>query len=511
MSKHVRLFLCLACALCLAGCQSGGIQSTSARPLSPAVSAYAAPADDAAMAYTALAALYLPSLDGQRLLCQYTPVPMRHDRHPAEGLVRALLEYSGNSLVRPLGDGTQLALYGTNPVEVAGGVCTVNLASSALMLSSQSLYTVCLALASTLCEIDDIHDVNVLIADQAVGMDITDTLPLGGVKAHPGEELPILWEQMEARRTPLGEDPSTMPVSATATLYFPLADGSGVIPETRSLSFPGQTPQQLAAGLITALSAGAQYVTGTADMPDLNSLMTYAPQVSDMMEGGRLVSLRFVSSLEERLQGAGVDLGCFIAALTDTLTTFIPSVTAVQVEIGAIPLTGVSHPVHDALRFTDGIIRRNAFSAYLMDQATLYFAHGDRLTPVTRALPALNAASPRQLLLQLMAGPRQQEADAGVQPTLPEDLTDADILGIALEGDTLLLNLSGRFAALIRTEGASYEQLLCYSIVNTLCEAKGLKRVLFFFDGEAAETLGGTLYWGGEFLLCPGLIDRTKG
>ena len=511
MSKHVRLFLCLACALCLAGCQGEGPKATSALPLPPAATAYDAPADDTAMAYTALAALYLPSRDGQRLLCRYMPVTMRHDRHPAESLARALLEFGGDPQTRALGDGAQLALYGSAPVEVAGGVCTVNLSSSALMLSNQSLYTACLALASTLCEVDGIHDVNVLIADQAVGLDITDTLPLGGVKAHPGEELPILWEQMEARRTPLGEDPSAMPLSATATLYFPLADGSGVVPETRSLSFPGQTPQQLAAGLMTALSAGAQYITGAADMPDLNSLMTYAPQVSDMLEGGRLVSLRFVSSLEERLQGAGIDLSCFIAALTDTLTTFIPSVTAVRVEIGAIPLARVRHAAHGELRFAEGIIRRSAFSAYLMEQVTLYFARGDHLTPVTRAMPAEAAVSPRQLLAQLMAGPRRQEADEGAEPTLPAGLTGEDVLGVALEGDTLTLNLSGHFAELIRTEGAAYEQQLCYSMVNTLCGAKGMKRVVFFFDGAAAETLGGTLYWGGEFLLCPGLIDRNRG
>lgn len=510
MSKRFTLAVCLLCVLCLCGCQAGGTPSTPAATLPPAQCDYDAPLGDA-LDYTAVMTLYLPSLDGQRLLSQYVTVSLRHDQHPAESLVRALLEARGSSQVQALGQGAQLSLYGDHPVEVAGGVCTVNLASSALMLSSQELYTVCLALAAALCELDGIHDVNVLIADQAVGMDITGNLPLGGVQAHPGEELPVLWEQMEARRTPLGEDPSAMPVSATVTLYFPLADGSGVIPETRSLTFPGQTPQQLAAGLMTALSAGAQYVSDAQAMPDLNSLMLYAPQVSDMMEGGRLVTLHFVSSLEERLEAAGIPLSCFIAAVTDTLTTFIPSVTAVQVHIGAIALGSVTHERHGEARFTDGIIRRSAFSDYLMSQATVYFAQGQSLTPVTRSLPASSAASPRQLMELLMAGPSALETDAGVEPTLPEGLDGTDILGLAVAGDTLLINLSGRFAQAIRSGGEAPEQLTCYSMVNTLCEAKGLRRAVFFFDGEMAETLGGTLYWGGEFLLCPGLIDRTKG
>ena len=130
---------------------------------------------------------------------------------------------------------------------------------------------------------------------------------------------------------------------------------------------------------------------------------------------------------------------------------------------------------------------------------------------ITRQEARIGLGLPEQgQVLLMMCG----SMGCGPMKVLAESLVnrlDDDTTVVALEGDTLLLNLSGRFAALIRTEGASYEQLLCYSIVNTLCEAKGLKRVLFFFDGEAAETLGGTLYWGGEFLLCPGLIDRTKG
>ena len=60
-------------------------------------------------------------------------------------------------------------------------------------------------------------------------------------------------------------------------------------------------------------------------------------------------------------------------------------------------------------------------------------------------------------------------------------------------------------------EAAGYEQQLCYAIVNTLCHAKGLRRVVFFFGGSMVETLGGEIYWGGEFLFSPGMNEQTKG
>ena len=512
MTKRLRLIACLLAAALLTGCSA--VPATNVVPvatLPPATVRYAAPVDDSTLNYIAVRPLYLPSLDRQRLLCQYESVALNHDRHDAESLIRALLAHEGNSKVASLGDGVRLTLYGDHPVEVAAGVCTVNLGSSALMLQDSALYTACLAIASTLCELDDISSVNVLIADQAVGMDITLTLPLGVVKAHPGEELTVLWEQMEARRTPLGEDPSLMPVTATATLFFPLKDASGVIPETRNITFPGQSPQQLAAGLLSAMSAGAQYMPGVSSMPDMNSLMVYAPQVSDMTEGGRLVTLHFVSDLEHRLAALQLDQSCFMAAIVETLTTFVPSVTAVRIHIGANPITSLYNGEHGSLLFPGGILRRSDFAPYLMTQSGICLASGQYLTRLNRTMPTAEAVSPRALLMHLMNGPTQEERDAGIQSVLPEGLSPQDVLGVAIDGDTLILNLSLRFADKIRLEAADYEQQLCYAMVNTLCQAKGLRRVVFFFGGEMVETLGGDLYWGGEFLLSPGMNEPTKG
>ena len=501
--KKWKIALCFLCMMMLCACQSAP-QEKAELSLPAASPQYEAPIEDE-LAYTAQCPLFLPSLDGQRLLCQYATIALERDVHPAQALVQALLDYPTDSQVRALGDGVQLSLYGTQPVEVSGGVCTVNLSSSALMLSGQTLYNVCLAIATTLCEQQDIHDVNILIADQAISMDITGNLPLGAQRGHTGDELPVLWEQMEARRTPLGEDPSQMPLSATATLYFPLTGGRGVTPETRSLSFAGQTPQQLAAELMDALSAGTQYATGAADMPDLENLMLYAPQVSDMPEGGRLVSLRFVSTLEEQLAERDITLFCFLAAVVDTITTFIPSVTAVQVELGAMPLTSLTMADATQLRCTDGVIRRSAFTGCLMSPVRLYMAGNGKLIPVTRMLPAADALSPRRLLCELMTG------DGTVRPALPFGLGEADVLGISLHGDTVVVNLSAAFADALRALPMPDEQLACYAIVNTICRALQVRRAVFYFDGEMQQTLGGGIYWGGEFLECPGLIDESKG
>lgn len=507
-----RILCLLLCAMLLTGCTSvqGNVQSTSPT-LPPAEAKYEAPVGDSGLLHTATAALYLPSTDGQRLLTRYTTLTLDHARHSAEALVQVLLAQSATSDTQSLGNGVALSLYGDSPVEVSCGICSVNLAATALQLEQPELYRVCAAIAATLCELDDIQYVNFLVADQAVSMDITGSLPLGSQTAHPGEELTVLWEQMEARRAPLGGNPANTPVSAVATLYFPLADRSGVAAETRTLTFSGQSADQLAEGLLNALSAGAQYLPGVSAIPNLSGLMTQQPQAVDLDDGGRMLNLYFHAGLESNLNQAGVDMPCFVSSLVYTLTSFIPSLAYVRIYVGDAPLTSLYSTVHGNLIFQNGMILRQQFAGYLQNQVTLFFSTGSKLKEVQRSLRPSQSQSPRTLLSALMAGPIQQELNAGYSPVLPADLTDEDILGLSLVGDTLLVNLSARCGKLIGAMTADQEQLACYAMVNTLGKATGAARVRFFFGGQMVESLGNTLYWAGEFLVNPSLIDQTLG
>lgn len=513
MCKRLLLvFLAAVCAVSLTGCYTP--LDTAFPPVStlpPATSSHIPPVGDEGMRYDASEAVYLPSLDGQRLLAQYAPVTLSRSSHSAESIVRALLSYPSNALVEELGAGVGLALYGPDPVEVSGGVCTVNLTSSAMQLEHNVFHKVCMALAATLCEMPDIHYVNVLVADQAVGMDITGSLPMGSITAQPGDELPLLWEQLDARRAPVGTSPSAMPLTSTATLYFPLRDGEGIIAEPRNLTFPGQKADQLALGLLSALAVGPRYLQGACDMPDLAQIMSANPLVVDLEDGGRMLNLYFRPDLAQTLNRAGIDSACFMASAVATLTTFIPAISSVRIYVGEKTIASLTHPVHGSVTFPGGFMQRSHFQGYFMGQATVFFSRGQQLSAVTRAMPDDDVLSPRELLLQLMAGPTQDELDMGIEPALPEELTTEDVLGLMLEGDTLLVNLSGRFAQLVRENAASWEQVVCYSMVNTLCRATGAARVRFYFDGKVTETLGGSLYWGGEFLYNPGMIDQTMG
>lgn len=495
--KKLRVLLSLLlCAMLLTGCATDAPTSSSPT-LPPAVPGPEAPIGDAELRQEAIIPLHLPSQDGQTLLTVFEVMSLPGDQHPAQSILNALLTHPGNSRVQPLGGQVSLSLYGANPVEISGSICTVNLSASALQLSHQALYTAALAITATLCELDGLTHVNLLIAGTPVAMDVGGHLPLGTLNAPAIAELPVLWEQLSARRTPVGELPAHTPLTATATLYFPLRDGSGIVAEPRRISFPGQHPQQQVIALLEALSGDADLLEDVCSLPNLNALLLFPPEITDLESGGRRATLHFTADITARLSAAGCDPTATFAAITTTLTTFVPALQQVCILVGDGALTSLYSDQLGSLLFPGGLMTRTAFAHALVSQTTVYVPSEGRLAARTLSRPYRSISSPRALLLAM------------AEPTLsvlPEGLTDADILGLSLQDGTLLVNLSARYAQVIQSSEHD-QRLMAYAMANTLCRQLSVRRVRFYFGGEAIETLGGATVWNGEFLYNPTLIS----
>lgn len=507
-NKRLATLTLISCLL-LTACAAPVQPAPSLVTLPPVIDDIVAPIGDAALAYEETVALYLPSRDGQRLVAQYETLTLNRGRHPAMAVVRALLDHPGNEAVLPLGGSVTLQLATSDPIELSGEVCTVHLAPSALLLDHDDLYAACMGLTNTLCELPGIRAVNVLVGDQAVALDVADYLPMGSLSPHAGTELPVLWSQVAARRVPVGDNPADVPLTAAATMYYPLSDGSGIIPEVRTLSFAGQQPAQLMEGLFAALAVRPAEQAAAA-LPSLSELLLFEPAVVDLAEGGRMAQLHFLPALESELALRNLDLASFAASLSCTLLTFVPSLSSVQLYIGEQPLTTAYSPAMGTLLFPGGVMRRSDFSPYMKAAMTLYLPRAGKLEAVTYRLSDDEAYHPRTLLRTLMAGPTATEQVLGFTPLLPDGLSDADILGISAEGDTLLVNFSARTADLIR-ESDLDQHLMCRGLVSALCKLMHVRRVRFFFGGNTAQALGGPIFWGGEFLYSPDLTDTAGG
>ena len=514
MKKRISLLTAVCCALLfLTGCTGRSIEEdrTPVPALQPAEARYSAPDGDGIIAEKREYKIYLPSRDGLHLVSRTVQLEAADLNDTVEMLTRSLITYEGDGEAKALGGTRPLALYGAHPIEISGGVCTVNLASSALQLDRNEYYKNCLALSTTLCDLNEINSVNVLVADQSVAMDITGTLPMGTLIAHPGENIPVLWEQMEAKKTPLDEDQSRNPLNALATLYYPLPDSRGVGCTIRMVNFEGQTPRQLASGLIDAVSDVRRSMAGGQGFPELKGLLLHEPVASDLEDGTRLLTLSLRKDAEVLLTEGKTDLACFAAAMTYTLTTFIPEIAAVCIRIGDKPITELKTERFDAVTALGGLVTRSAVDPFLTSSVTVYFARNGILCECERPVARKSADSMRAQLCALMEGPDATELEEGIVATLPAMVREDDILGISAEDGTLLVNLSESFRAEIQARGEEAETLICYSMVNTLCKNSGLKRVRFFFEGEQVEYVAGSIYWAGEFMYNIGLAEKGLG
>ena len=505
--KRIRRIIAAAITVCLSavlsGCGGRGNEEKPASPtLPPANVSVRAPDGDRAVRRTGNYTVYIPEKNEMQLTSRNIRLEEPSLQATAEMLVRSMLEaVSGNA-------GETLSLYRNQAPEISGGICTVNLDPSALRLSYSDYYRLSIALATTLCELEEIDGVNVLTADRSVALDTTGNLAMGTLTGHPGENLPVLWEQMEAKRAPLGNDANNIsrtPLSATATIYYPLPDERGIGCESQMLTFPGQTPDQLADMLISALSETMKRRGGGKDLPELKTYMRNTPVVTPRENGGRTVNIIFSDDIPELLERWNTDLPCLIAAVTCTMITFVPDVEDVSVRIGETPVTEMSNSFHTVGTVLSGMFHRGVAAAFLTGSISVFYEKDGRLAICEKPVERELADSPRAILGALLEGPNRRELENGINPTVPDGVEEQDIQGIAVEGDTLLVNLSGRFRTIIQEYGAEKEALLCYSMVNTLCLNTGMKRVCFFFDGEQAETIAGELYWGGEFIYNPGL------
>ena len=505
-----RRVICLLTALCLLFVLTGCTDSSMEEKHAPAPTL--PPAEDLGM--NKEYRMYFPRTDGLYLVSRTTEVDGENLLDTVEHLLLNLFAFKGDTEALKIGGNKPVGLYGTHPVEISGGVCTVNLSASILdQLRKEKVYKDYLAITATLCELDEISYVNILIA--GLSHEMTGNMPLGTFVGQPdkniqGFNIQTAWEQMEAKRTPTGMDAAKIPLKTPATLYYPLPDGRGVGCTIREVSFEGQTQVQLATGLIDTVSTVLKSMSAGQNIPELKSLLLREPLVTDMENGTQHIVLNLREDAEEQLKAGNTDLACFAAAMIYTLTTFVPNIRYVSFRIGN-QMTELKSEHFGTVTALGGLFSRESVEPFLKGSITVYFARNGILCECEQPITRRAADSPRAQLCVIMEGPDATEQENGIKATLPEGIREDDILGISAEGDTLLVNLSENFREAIRENGAENETLLCYSMVNTLCKNTGMKRVRFYFEGKQEEHIAGTIYWAGEFMYNIGLAEKGLG
>lgn len=508
-SKHLALLsLLLTACIMLCSCTNNGIPVTDSHPLytlPPAFVSYVPPIGDAALEYTKTATLYLPRHDGTRYAATITKVPFSPTRPNAESLMLSLLNYPGDGLVSAIGGSVKLSLYGVSPVEVSNDVATVNLSASALQLSRKELYAVCQAITNTLTELPEISYVNLLVADKPVGIDTGNTLPMGTFSRNVSSDINAVYEQLYSNRVGPNDRASDKRLSTNVTLYFPLTGVQGIVSEVRSCSFTSLETSDMVVKLLRELGKGPAQDIQSPTLPLLADLLIDTPIISHSdIAGGELISLTFAHNLDDMLTGYGLTRAQSMASICYTLCTFFPNVAGIKVQIGSANVDSAvfAGETESSITFDNNIQTRSNFATALYDYMTLYLTNSTtgQLEQTLRPIPYYHKNNPRTLLVELAKGPKSCDSADNLAAVMPTNsISDSDILGLSISGNTLIINFASLFSGIGADMDVNQERLLAYAIVNTLCANEQTKNLCIFINNKQFDGFSGEIYWGGLF------------
>ena len=361
----------------------------------------------------------------------------------------------------------------------------------------QELLALEASIGNTLLGIDGVRGVNVLIGDASESF---WQLPLG-VQTEPIASVTAAYAQLQAERDRVSQEDGA-PLTRSALVYFPSVGGRWLVPELRAVA---SDDGDFVPALIDALRAGPQDVAcALPSIPEGVALLDEEPELETRSSGERVLSLDFSPTLSNYLPISGLDVWELAGSLSLTMISFLPELDAVRVLMNGDPIT-MCELGDDILRFPDGLIRRRQFADRIGSTAALYLIDkADELRGVQCAVSTRSALSPRNLLEELF---RYAGADGeALRLPLTDRLYPEDLLGVQVSGGIARVNLSGSLYRSCQSLSPRAERDLVYAIVNTLCCLEGIRGVRFYVEGQAADTLAGSIYLKSVLLPNPGII-----
>ncbi len=439
--------------------------------------------------------LFYPQAGTHRLIAETKDLPLPAGASYAETLVRAQLTPPvRNDLLRLSPEGTRLL-----SLEWTGELVTVNLSAEVLGLSEYDRLLLRVALTNTLTELGGISYVSLLVEGMALSC---YSLPMGAFTRNTGNLLALQYaSEQELDRAHAGPGPSDSTYSRDVALYFADARALRLVPEVRRVELSGADPAECLSSVFEELARGpvdSRSMRRVVPQPQTPFLLTLDTQV---VEDELTLYLEFSNELIAFMERQRLPSELVYGAIILTAASFYPEVSKVIMSVNRQQIYSLPG-LPSVTNFT-----RNVFGRFIGRPVTLYFPSrdGSALLPITRALPLADAVLPASLIAELQNGPTSAEDPAAVSAFPP---IAYGIRGVTVQGDVAMVDMTSEMAAACRGMTPEAERNLVYSVVNTLCDMTGVRRVQFYVERQSVTSLAGHIDLSGPLLRNPGLVRK---
>ncbi len=409
--------------------------------------------------------LYFLDKSGKELAAETRKLSVEQGERAEQKIIEELLAGPQTEELQPVAEGYEYA-----DIEILPDLINVYLITQEEK-DENNIAKTKLAIAATLIDFAGVSYVNVFINGMQKGYAGLPVGVLQKTKSGLVEEINNKYKGIAAAETP----------AMTATLYFLDNTEQFLVPEERAITFEGNTPQIMLETLVTAMIRGPENTFQHVPVIDKSLVKLLGATIEQTEDGRQIARLDFSKApvvLTEQFKD-GEDIAA--KALARTITGFMPELAGIEIYVRGEPQQA-EQKIY-TLRDSD---------ALLGNSIQLYFPNSGyaMLLGVERMVGQAAAGYPYELLSELMRGPVSTDKKE-ISPAFLSGISMEDVNNAYLAGDIAVVDFNGSVSDKIKNIGKSEEAMMIYSIVNTMTNIDGIKRVQFLLDGGRVQSLGG--------------------
>lgn len=361
--------------------------------------------------------------------------------------------------------------------EITDNICNVYLTANIVPQGYQS-YLLCSAIANTFADTYGTEYCVVFINGIAQSAGGTIAKPF---KKNNGVILQS-YEIEQEEYMQMQQNPGKA-VESEAVIYFLDSSGKYILPEVRTIRYTKDTYLSVLMDEMASNSKNKGYI-----VPSVNSSASSYTQKTYENENLSINCSKYPFIYKnENLNSENI---C-IAALTYTFT-------------GAVAAKNMNLKIADNAYIN---ISRDKYREYLGANITIMFPDKNytMLFKTYRTVAQKDLFKADAKLRELVKGPTKADNE-NTWPAFPKGITEEDILGVYINEDMVVLNVSENFVSVVSGVDENMERTMVFAIVNTLVEDEDTRQVLFLSQGNRIDYMAGYIYYGDPIMANTGLV-----
>lgn len=411
------------------------------------------------------AALYFLNRTRSKLEAETRTISVEQNACPELAIVHALIDGPAAEGLYPVASG-----LAAERVEVMPDLINVYLRRTGTTTSPWNLAVTKMALAASLIDYTGVRYVNMLVDGQEPGYTTaaeTSAVPAGAA-VRPGD----LGDEISA----LMQKAVSASYDAYLALYFLDLSERWLLPEVTRITVSEErdTVRQVVELLIEGPGNGyslRRSLDSGLELIEHSFAVNEAGQRVLRLVFNRLPTVYTTNFVDGEQMAA--------AALTYTLTDFIPDIAGIELTDRANPTRTAAYAPSD-------------FAEMIGNRIIVFLPNtpgGATMTGVERVVAQAQSNDLYVLLEMLMRGPMTTDSRS-VWPAAPDGITSRSVLDTYRAGDVIVINLDGAAAEILEAAGTDDERVFLFSVINTMTNLKGVRCVLFLREGERTEYFG---------------------